>query len=75
MAPVTERRSAEDVEIVARIDERVTRLEHLVARQEGKLDEVLQLLHASKLGLSALRGLIYLGLAIIGGWAAIKGIR
>lgn len=65
----------ESAECRARMDERITRLETVVAAQDTKLDEVLNLLHASKLGLTALKGLIYLGLAIVGAWAAWKGAR
>ena len=65
----------ESAECRARMDERVTRLEVIVESQDQKLDEVLQLLHASKLGLGALKGLIYLGLAIVGAWAALKGVK
>lgn len=57
------------------MDERITRLEEIVERQDSKLDEVLQLLHASKLGLGFLKGLIYLGVAIVGAWAALKGVK
>jgi flagellar motor switch protein FliG len=65
----------EAAECRARVDERISRLEAIVESQDQKLDEVLQLLHASKLGLGALKGLIYLGLAIVGAWAAFKGVR
>lgn len=65
----------ESAEHRARLDERITRLETIVESQDRKLDEVLQLLHASKLGLSFLKGLIYLGVAIVGTWAALKGVR
>ena len=65
----------EAAECRARMDERITRLEVIVESQDKKLDEVLSLLHASKLGLGFLKGLIYLGIAVVGAWAALKGVR
>jgi hypothetical protein len=65
----------DSAEYRARVEVRIDRLETIVESQDKKLDEVLQLLHASKLGLGALKGLIYLGLAIVGAWAAFKGVR
>jgi hypothetical protein len=70
-----DRSDIDAAEYIARIDQRVTALELNAVAQTAKLDEVLQLLHASKLGLTAIKGLIYLGLAIVGAWAAVKGVR
>lgn len=55
-------------------ERRIERLEQIVAGQDKKLDEVLTLLHASKLGLAALRWLIMLGVSLVGAWAAYKGV-
>jgi DNA-binding FrmR family transcriptional regulator len=70
-----ERDDMQDEHFRARIEARVDALERRLERQDAKLDEVLQLLHASKLGLAALKGLIMLGVAIVGAWAAMRGVR
>ncbi len=56
------------------ISERVYKVEKDLAQLSEKLDEVLTILKASQVGLSFLRGLIYLGIAVATAWAAFRGV-
>lgn len=52
--------------------------EHVDARlaaQDAKLDELLAILRASKVGVAIIKWLAGLAAAVVTGWAAWKGIR
>ena len=72
--PNIERR-ASDAAYKADMHARVSRLEQELESLTAKLDEVLDILRASKLGVAALKGLVAIGIAAAGAWAALKGIR
>ena len=72
--PPADRRIPDSVQ-AAEMHRRVERLENELTDLASKVDEVLDLLRASKLGLSAVKGLIALGLGLATAWAALKGIR
>ena len=52
----------------AHVDERLK-------AQDEKLDELLAILRASKMGAAAVKWLAGVGLALLGAWAAWKGVR
>ncbi len=43
--------------------------------QDAKLDELLAILRASKMGAAMVKWLAGLGITLVGAWAAWKGIR
>ena len=46
-----------------------------LATQDEKLDELLSILRASKMGAAMVKWLAGVGLALLGAWAAWKGVR
>ena len=61
------------------VDDKINALrEHVDERlqaQDAKLDELLAILRASKVGVAVIKWLAGIAVAFVTGWAALKGMR